>query len=347
MTSPIRHLFRVAVIGVFLPGVLAVFLFWPGKQIVAGEWRVADATADSVNGKTENSASPDCGDVSVRLGTGAAACIEPGSGTAFKDCADCPAMVVVPAGTFTMGSPPDEAERQFNEDPLEVTIEKPFAVARYAVMRGEFAAFTRAVSYRTLEGCWTRPDGKLQEEADRIWRIPGFAQTKRHPVVCISWYDAKSFVEWLSNKTGKAYRLLTDAEREYVARAGTSTPFWWGKRISPNQANYDASLVYGEGIKGELRGATVPVGSFAANPWGLYDVHGNVWEWTEDCWSFRNEGNPANGEVRTDGDCWYRVIRGGGWDVKPAELRSALRGGDLPGNRSNNIGFRVARTLEP
>ena len=132
-------------------------------------------------------------------------------------------------------------------------------------------------------------------------------------MVCVNWNDAKAYVAWLSKTTGKTYRLLSEAEREYVARAGTTTPFWWGATISTSQANYDGNYTYAGGSKGEWRKATVAVDSFAANPWGLYNVHGNVWEWTEDCWNEKNAGNPGNGSARTNGDCGCRVLRGGSW----------------------------------
>jgi formylglycine-generating enzyme required for sulfatase activity len=154
-------------------------------------------------------------------------------------------------------------------------------------------------------------------------------------------------VAWLSNATGKTYRLLSEAEREYVARAGTTTPFWWGARITPAQANYDgtAEPYKGGGSKGEWRKATVPVDAFTANPWGLYNVHGNVWEWVEDCWNSKNHGNPGDGSARTSGNCDSHLRRGGSWGDFPRFLRSAVRAADRPGYRGS-VGFRVARTLD-
>ena len=160
---------------------------------------------------------------------------------------------------------------------------------------------------------------------------------------------AKAYAEWLSRKTGKTYRLLSEAEREYVTRAGTTTPFWWGAAITPNQANYDGSAdpYKGGGTKGQDRGQTVPVDSFEANPWGLFNVHGNVWERTEDCWNDRNQGNPRNGSARTSGDCTRHVIRGGSWVSYPQNLRAAGRIGVTTVGRDLNVGFRLARTLNP
>jgi formylglycine-generating enzyme required for sulfatase activity len=162
----------------------------------------------------------------------------------------------------------------------------------------------------------------------------------------VSWDDAKAYAEWLSRKTGKTYRLLSEAEREYVTRAGATTkPFWWGFNIGPNQANYDSNYTYGGGTKGEYQGRTVPVDTFDKNPWGLFNVHGNVWEWTEDCWNESNEGNPGNGSARTTGDCSRHVVRGGSWNSDPRFLRAAYRNGFATDSRLNNIGFRLARTI--
>ena len=237
--------------------------------------------------------------------------VQPGFGQSFRDrlangqpCPTCPEMVVVPNGKFTMGSPDSEPERDSNEDQVSVSIAKPFAVGKFAVTRGEFAAFVEETGHKTDGGCYTWSVAGWKLQANKSWRAPGFAQDDRHPVVCVSWDDAKAYATWLSSKTGKTYRLLSEAEREYVTRAGTTTPFWWGTSITPMQANYDGNFLYaGGGSKGENRQRTEPVDSFNPNPWGLYNVHGNVWDWTEDCWNGSNNGNPGNGRARTTGDC--------------------------------------------
>jgi formylglycine-generating enzyme required for sulfatase activity len=166
-------------------------------------------------------------------------------------------------------------------------------------------------------------------------------------VINVSWNDAKEYVAWLSAKTGKAYRLLSEAEREYVTRAGTLSPFWWGPSVTSRQANYDGNHTYGGGSKGEYRQRTVAVDSFEANPWGLYNVHGNVWEWTEDCWH-DYIGAPTDGSVWktlfTDGS---RVLRGGSWSSYPGNLRAAGRLRFALGLRIGSHGFRVARFLFP
>jgi formylglycine-generating enzyme required for sulfatase activity len=279
-------------------------------------------------------------------GAGAKATDTAGPVQVLRDCPDCPEMVVVPAGHFTMGSPTNEPER-FDEEQLPVSIAKPFAVGRYALTRGEFAAFVAATGHGTDGGCWAYTGTAWNYQVELNWRSPGFSQNDRHPVVCVNWYDAKAYAAWLSKKTGKNYRLPSEAEREYVARAGTTTPFWWGITISTNQANYNGDYTYSGGSKGEYRKKTVPVDAFKANAWGLYNVHGNVWEWTEDCWNDKNTGNRGDGSARTSNDCSHRVVRGGSWYGIPRFLRSAHRYRYATDVRNLIVGFRVARTLNP
>jgi formylglycine-generating enzyme required for sulfatase activity len=159
------------------------------------------------------------------------------------------------------------------------------------------------------------------------WRAPGFSQDDSHPVVCINWNDANAYTAWLSQTTAKPYRLLSEAKREYVTRAGTLTPFWWGSSITPAQANYNGRGVYKwGGSHGEWRQSTVPVGSFEPNPWGLYNVHGNVFEWCEDVWHSNYSGAPVDGSAwLKGGDVSRRVLRGGSWLSDPGRLRSAFR----------------------
>jgi formylglycine-generating enzyme required for sulfatase activity len=292
-------------------------------------------------------AQPGCDGVQVEVGTGGHRCLRPGSAQSFKDCPECPEMVVVPPGRFTMGAPPDEERHHGTEreDQVPVALAKPLAVGRFSVTRGEFAAFIAATNYRTEGGCFVLKGSTYKRDAERSWRSPGFVQDDKHPVVCVSWSDAKSYLGWLSSSSGKIYRLLSESEREYVARAGSTTPFWWGATISTAQANYDGNITYGAGAKGEWRKSTVSVESFSANPWGLYNVHGNVWDWTEDCWSQQNAGNPGDGSPRVTGDCSLRVMRGGSWNNYPHTTRAARRNMNPPDNREDCVGFRVARSL--
>jgi formylglycine-generating enzyme required for sulfatase activity len=284
-------------------------------------------------------------------------CLEPKD--SFRDCPTCPEMVVAPAGRFAMGSPESEPWRELEpwqkgtESPQhEVKIARPFAVGRFATTLGEFATFIKATGHSMDGGCeiWTGADWK--DHSDNSWRSPGFPQDDRHPVVCVNWHDAKAFVAWLSKTTGKSYRLLSDAEREYVTRAGTVTPFWWGDghSITLQDANYDgsANLYTGVVTKGEYRHQTVPVDSFKANPWGLYNVHGNVHEWTEDCWHKTYHFAPTDGSAWTTAcadNATSRVMRGGFWGDALPFLRSAYRLGALANLRFSSQGFRVARTL--
>jgi formylglycine-generating enzyme required for sulfatase activity len=274
------------------------------------------------------------GKLRVAVGRNEERWLTPGKGKDefFKDCENCPEMVVVPGESFTMGSPAEEPGRGDDEGPQhnKVTIAKPFAVGRFAVTFAEWDACVAdggCDGYKPSDAGWGRGD---------------------RPVINVSWDDAQSYVKWLSRKTGKSYRLPSEAEREYFTRARTTTPFWWGKKITPDQANYNGDYVYaGGGSKGVWRQKTVPVKSFAPNPWGLYQVHGNVWEWTEDCWNANYEGAPSDGSAWTTGDCRSHVVRGGSWFDFPWLLRSASRFRYLTGVRGYDLGFRVARAFTP
>jgi formylglycine-generating enzyme required for sulfatase activity len=257
-------------------------------------------------------------------------CIKPGSGKSFKDCPECPEMVVVPAGSFMMGTPESEPERMAHEGPQhEVTIGKPFAVGQFAVTFAEWDACTAD------DGC-----GRYRPDDIGLGRNDRSAHT-------VSWNDAQAYVSWLSKKTSKNYRLLSEAEREYVTRAGTTTPFWWGSSITPDEPNYDGSAAsyIGGGAKGEYQQKTVPVGSFKPNPWGLYQVHSDVFEWVEDCYHNSYEGAPPDGSAWTTGECKYRVVRGGSWGSNPQVLPAAFRIKGNPVIRFDGFGIRVARTI--
>jgi formylglycine-generating enzyme required for sulfatase activity len=264
----------------------------------------------------------------------------------FKECAACPEMLVVPEGEYMMGSSDDELERLGNEGPQHrVKIARRFAVGKLKVTREEFEAFANETSYSVGDKCFTLEDGKAEERSGRSYRNPGFDQDGKHPVVCIDWDDAKAYVAWLSKKTGKLYRLLSESEWEYVARAGSKTPFWWGSSISTDQANYDGNSSYGSGGKGQYRQKTVPADMFKANPWGLYQVHGNAFEWVEDCWNETYQYGPADDWVRMAGNCGRHVRRGGAWNIIAKMLRSAYREQRPAATRGSNMGMRVARTL--
>jgi formylglycine-generating enzyme required for sulfatase activity len=241
-------------------------------------------------------------------------------GQSFRDCTECPELAVIPPGRFVMGSLGDEPGRHADEGPQrEVTVGAALAVGKYEVTFAEWDACVAG------GGCQHRP-------GDQGWG------RGRQPVIDVSWNDAQQYVRWLSQRTGQRYRLLTEAEWEYAARAGTSTRYSFGDWISPSQANY-----FDPGLGSYSR--TRAVGSYAANRFGLHDMHGNVLEWVEDCYVASYSGAPGNAAVPvTFGHCSERVLRGGSWNYPPQYLRPANRGWYSPGDRFNLIGFRVART---
>ena len=281
----------------------------------------------------------------------------------FRECANCPELVVVPAASFTMGSPESEKDRRNDEGPQHrVTIGKPFAVGKFHVTVDQFAAFVAETGYDAGSKCRTFEDGKVEERSGRSWRNPGFAQSGSHPAVCLSLNDAKAYMEWLARKTGKTYQLLTEAEWEYAARARIEPAAY--SRYSFGDDENDLCR-YGNGADQTARSTvpgasnwtiapcddgyayTSPVGSFAANAFGLYDMQGNARQWTEDCYHDNYAGAPSDGSAWTTGDCSRRVLRGGSWSVDPGELRAAFRLRGTAGFRSRNDGFRVGRTLTP
>ncbi len=264
----------------------------------------------------------------------------------FKECEACPTMIVVPMGSFTMGSPEGEEGGGSVDGPQHVVkIAQPFAVGKFQVTRDEFLAFVSATGYDAGSKCSVWPEGI--ETAGRSFRNPGFSQRGDHPAACLNWNDAQAYVAWVSKTTGKSYRLLSESEWEYSARGGTTTPFWWGSSISTSQANYNGTPTYYGGKKGEDRQKTVPVDSFTPNPFGLYQMHGNVQQWVEDCNHDNYTGAPGDGSAWTSGDCSRRVLRGGSWGSYPWVVRAASRYWASPDGRNNDVGLRVARTLTP
>ena len=251
----------------------------------------------------------------------------PEVGSVFRDVDApwCPELVVIPPGEFMMGS--TEAEREWavkqgaarewvecEKPPHLVHIAYPLAVGRSPVTFEEYGHFARTT-------------GRAQP-GDEGWG------RGRRPVINVKWEDAKSFVAWLAVQTGQPYRLLSEAEWEYACRAGTTTRYWWGDEITPENANYKGGL-----------GRSSEIGRYAPSPWGLYDMHGNVWEWVEDRWHDYYDGAPDDGSAWIGGTIARRVVRGGSWFFNPRVLRSADRCRYDASSRADDIGFRVARTL--
>lgn len=256
-------------------------------------------------------------------------------GDIFRDCENCPEMVVIPAGRFLMGAPESDADRQANEGPQhEVTIPAPFAVAKFEVTREQFAAFAGDTGWETVEACITYENGSWEARPGRTWRDPGFPQDASHAVDCVTFDDAEGYVEWLSRKTGEAYRLLTEAEWEYTARAGAATRFFFGDDSAvlcryANGADQSAKALFPDWTWAndcdDRHPFTAPVGTFEPNGFGLYDVTGNVWEWVSDCFHDSYDGAPGDSSSWTDPDCEFRAVRGGGLFDSPGVMRLTFR----------------------
>ncbi len=258
----------------------------------------------------------------------------------------------IPPGTFQMGSRQTEVGRKDDELLHEVRLTRGFWMGETEVTQGQFEEFVRETGYETeaeREGwssTWARITWKKKPGA--TWRDSG---GRDHPVVNVSWNDAKAFCEWLSDRSGKVIRLATEAEWEYAARANTTTPFWTGENLTTDQANYNGNFPYAGHAKGQFRQKAVAVRSFDANPWGLYEVHGNVGEWTEDAVGFAQRkvvlpGTYVDGVEDPFGTRGSnRVLRGGGWISYGPHCRAAFRFAFEPGSRADNLGFRLVKTL--
>jgi formylglycine-generating enzyme required for sulfatase activity len=256
----------------------------------------------------------------------------------LRDCSDCPEMVVVPAGQFQMGAKESERGRLPAELPQHlVTISVSFAIGKFDVTRAQFAKFATATNYQADKKC--------------DWRAPKahgnpINQSDLDPVVCVSWRDAAAYATWLSQETGKRYRLASEAEWEYAARAGSSTARPWGDEITRDDANYGTAFCCAAAAEGKDRWLyTSPVGAFPANAFGLYDMLGNVWQWTQDCGHPNYAGAPIDGSAWITGDCSQHMVRGGAWFQSADSVRSAARAGDSADFRIGDIGFRVARSV--
>jgi formylglycine-generating enzyme required for sulfatase activity len=292
-------------------------------------------------------------------------------GAVFRDCLACPEMVVIPAGSVVMGSSSEEKswaanhggsmEAVADESPQHQVSVSSFALGKYDVTRGDYAAFARESGYAAGDGCGRGlAIANYEKDPRSAWNNPGFSQTDRDPVVCVSWQDAHAYVAWLNRKVGRAdaYRLPSEAEWEYAARAGTTTKFWWGEDAdgAPGHAWFRANSG-ATGCQGLFcaGGQTRPVGAQPANAFGLYDMAGDVWQWTEDCYDNSYAPAPADGRANeapstdphskdSQGRC-LRVDRGGSWMFPVWLLRSATRERNPDDYRNAIMGFRVARAL--
>jgi formylglycine-generating enzyme required for sulfatase activity len=257
----------------------------------------------------------------------------------LKDGSEGPEMVWIPAGRFRMGDIRGTGYQ--NEQPVHKVSVERFAMGRYPVTVGEFRRFVEATGYKTEaekgKGAYVWKDDKWKKVKDANWRNPYFSQDDNHPVVCVSWNDAVAYTEWLSEQTGKQYRLPTEAQWEYAARAGTETDYWWGNKIGENRANCRNS-----GSQWSAK-QTSPVNSFEPNPFGLYDTAGNVWEWTCSEYEKKSSGKEQTCVEKRDSKSIRLSLRGGSWDDDEARMRSAFRYGWWPSLRYACVGLRVAR----
>jgi len=258
-------------------------------------------------------------------------------GTVFRDCEHCPDMVVLPAGSFMMGTPDDELGRQPDEGPVhKVTFAKPFAISRYQVTAEELDAYIAQTGVVIKSGD-ERP-GRWCEVSK-----PSYPQGPRQPAVCIDWFEVQAYTQWLSKKTGKHYRMVSEAEREYAARAGSIGPFPF-----PFDKEGEYQITEHANTYGPRDGYSysAPVGSYPPNAFGVYDMHGNVYEWVADCWHADYVGAPADGSAWLDGEhCETAHMRGNDWGEAPIFSRSGNRNDRPKTIRGDFLGFRVAREL--
>lgn len=343
------------------------------RKFLRKDIRVAD-----VGFRVVRSMRTDSFDAGDRTNGGQARESEREIGDRFRDCPGCPEMVVVPAGSFEMGSRRGEKGRYRDEGPVrDVKIADRIAVGVYEVNRAEFARFVGQAQYTTGGACEVAFLGRRTTVGEEGWRSPGLSQRRSHPVVCVDWHDARAYAQWLSGRTGKTYRLPSEAEWEYVARGGsTGLPPWssserrrsghssWARQCAyangADRSFADQVIAHSESgaveqvadLVSELvascedwHATTSPVGSYRSNDFGMHDMIGNAYEWTEDCWNRNYRRAPTDGRPRTAGDCQYRVVRGGsylsGWRMLRPANRAAWRATD----KLATVGFRVVRSL--
>ncbi len=312
---------------------------------------IANSTADKVNKDNASTKATDQLTFSNKAKIG----LPPGQ--SFQDCKNCPNMVSVPTGFFTMGTESAKRNAVISsggnadfvkwESPAHQVQIQSFAAGKHAVTRGQFAEFVKATGYKTEAeqntGCFIFASGAWRSDESSNWRNPGFAQSDDHPVVCTTWNDSKAYIAWLNqlpevrnSQNGSNYRLLTEAEREYVTRAGSAENYYWGDIFQTNKAHY---------YKLDGKRATVSVQSNTPNSFNMHHVHGNTWDWVEDCFHENYVGAPSDGSAWTAGcHTTEKVLRGGSWSDVPRALRSAHRSKNIPVFRVSIVGFRVAKS---
>jgi formylglycine-generating enzyme required for sulfatase activity len=301
-------------------------------------------------------------------------------GKVFQDCSECPQMVVIPSGSFMMGSSPDEIQRDLTKvssyaGPLgilylfgitdhqraagfmayeqpkhSVTIAHAFAMGRYPVTREEFGIFVKETGYQTSP-CWLPPTGRPKPPKRDLWTDPGYPQTDQDPVVCVAWDDAQAYLRWLNLKlhhdTGGPYRLPSEAEWEYAARGGTKSQYWWGDDVGKNHLACDGCNTWGPGPLFYMPlQSTVPVGTFPPNPFGLYEILGNSADIVEDCWHESYVGAPTDGSAWMSGICQRHTLRGGSWTGPAWAARTTTRSGQFASETASDEGFRVVKNIQ-
>jgi formylglycine-generating enzyme required for sulfatase activity len=297
-----------------------------------------------------------CGTIERARSIAPAAPVHPGS--TFRECSDCPELVVIPPGSFVMGSPDTEPGRGADEAPLRtVAIPKPFAVGRLETTRSEYLAFLKATGRSVQGGCVNDrlQKGTWAPDPRGTFRDPGFAQAANHPAICVTWDDAVAYIEWINGRTTGGYRLLSESEWEYVARSGSAEAYPWGSSPSDGCADANtADLTIGDHNPGWVVAScrdgslhTAAAGSFRPNRFRVFDMIGNVSEWVEDCATSSYDTLPSDGSANRQGDCSRRMVRGGSWGTQVKDYRSANRMRYPISAVDDSIGIRVAKTLRP
>jgi formylglycine-generating enzyme required for sulfatase activity len=273
----------------------------------------------------------------------------------LRDCPACPELVVIPPGEFVMGRSSGPGQEPDESPAHAVRIAAPLAIGKFEVTREQYAAFVRETGHSSRDAvCNSVRGGRFVRSKKIGWQSPGYPQTSGDPVVCVSWDDAQAYIAWLKRNTGKAYRLPSEAEWEYAARAGGPGDRYWGSDVAAacQHANVADQTAHGEVAGLDLFPCrdkyphTAPVGRFEANAFGLHDMLGNAWEWVDDCWNPNYQGAPADGGAWRTGQCDQRVFRGGAWNGKPQNVRAGFRDREERVERHDNLGFRVARPID-